>query len=127
MHSTGTDSKKIFARNLNYFLKLNGKKQIDLAKHLGVSTGLVSAWCNGEKLPRMGRIQAICNWLHINISDLLDDKHELQEEGYYLNEETKKIAKAIYDNTDLRELTELCEKMPPERLKALLAFVKLSE
>jgi transcriptional regulator with XRE-family HTH domain len=117
-------SKKIFARNLNYFLELNEKKQIDLAKYLNVSTGLVSAWCQAKKMPRMDRIQSICNWLHIELSDLLEDKSNQQEEGYYLNEETKKIAQTIYDNPDMRSLFDVSSKMPPERLKAHLEFMK---
>jgi transcriptional regulator with XRE-family HTH domain len=127
MHLKESGAKKIFSNNLKYFLELNEKKQIDLANYLKCSTGLVTAWCKGEKMPRMDKIQAICNWLHINMSDLVDDKHNLQEEGYYLNEETKKIAQAIYDNPDLHEVMILCEKMQPEKLKALLEFMKLSQ
>jgi transcriptional regulator with XRE-family HTH domain len=117
-------AKEIFAKNLNYFLELNGKKQIDLAKHLDCSTGLVSAWCSGRKMPRSERVKAIADWLHVKMSDLVDDKHELQEEGYYLNEETKRIAQAIYDNPDMRSLFDMSSKMTPERLKAHLEFMK---
>jgi transcriptional regulator with XRE-family HTH domain len=122
--SVNETAKKIFARNLNYFLTLNDKKQVDLAKYLGSSTGLVSAWCNGDKMPRMDKIQSICNWLHIELSDLLEDRSRQQEEGYYLNEETKRIAQAIYDNPDMRSLFDMSSKMTPERLKAHLEFMK---
>jgi transcriptional regulator with XRE-family HTH domain len=122
--SKTSGTKEVFSRNLNYFLTLNNKKQIDLARHLGVSTGLVTAWCKGEKMPRMDRIQAICNWLFIDLSDLLEDKSKQQAEGYYLNEETKKIAQAIYDNPDMRSLFDMSSKMSPERLKAHLEFMK---
>lgn len=117
-------AKKIFAKNLNYFLALNDKKQVDLAKYLDCSTGLVSAWCGGKKMPRVDTIQSICNWLHIELSDLLEDKSRQQEEGYYLNEETKRIAQAIYDNPDMRSLFDMSSKMTPERLKAHLEFMK---
>lgn len=117
-------AKKIFAKNLNYFLDLNNKKQVDLAKYIGASTGLVSAWCRAEKMPRMDKIQSICNWLHIELSDLLEDKTKQQEDGYYINEETKRIAQAIYDNPDMRSLFDMSSKMTPERLRAHLEFMK---
>lgn len=117
-------AKKIFAKNLQYFLSLNGKKQVDLAKYLQCSTGLVSAWCGAKKMPRVETIQSICDWLHIDLSDLLDDKTELQEEGYYINEETKKIAQEIYGNHDLYCLFKICSDMPTDKIRALMDFVK---
>lgn len=117
-------AKKIFAKNLNYFMNLNDKKQIDLAKYMGSSTGLVSSWCRGEKMPRVDKIKAICDWFHIEMSDLLTDKSKQQEEGYYLTEETKRIAAEIYGNSDLRSLFEMCIEMPPERLRAIYDFIK---
>lgn len=117
-------AKKIFARNLKYFMDLNQKKQVDLAKYLGCSTGLVSDWCSGKKMPRVNTINEICLWFHIEMSDLLTDTSKEQEDGYYLNEETKKIAQAIYDNPDMRSLFDMSSKMSPERLKAHLEFMK---
>ena len=117
-------AKKIFARNLKYFMDLNQKKQVDLAKYLGCSTGLVSAWYSGQKMPRIQTINEICLWFHIEMSDLLTDTSKEQEDGYYLNEETKKIAQAIYDNPDMRSLFDMSSKMSPERLKAHLEFMK---
>ena len=117
-------AKKIFARNLNYFLDLNQKRKADLAKHLGCSSGLVTEWCSGRKMPRVNTINEICLWLHIEMADLLTDTSKDQEDGYYLNEETKKIAQAIYDNPDMRSLFDMSSKMSPERLKAHLEFMK---
>ena len=117
-------AKKIFAKNLNYFMNLNDKKQIDLAKYMGSSTGLVSSWCRGEKMPRIDKLKAICDWFHIEMSDLLTDKSKQQEEGYYITEETKRIANEIDGNPDLYALFEMCVEMPPERLRAIYDFIK---
>jgi transcriptional regulator with XRE-family HTH domain len=120
------ESKRIFSSNLRYFLKLNHKKQVDLANYMGVGSGLVSGWCNGDKMPRMDKIQSICNWLGLELSDLLEDKSEKQKAGFYEDSEIDRLAKLLKENQDLHELIELCEKMPPEKLKSLLEFVKLS-
>ena len=117
-------AKKIFAKNLNYFLDLNQKRKVDLAKYLGCSTGLVTDWCAGKKMPRVNTINEICIWLHIEMADLLIDTSKEQENCYYLNEETKKIAQTIYDNPDMRSLFDMSSKMSPERLKAHIEFMK---
>lgn len=117
-------AKKIFARNLNYFLNLNDKKQVDLAKYMNCSTGLASAWCRGEKMPRVNKIKEICDWFHIEMSDLLTDKTKQQEDGYYLTEETKRIAAEVYHNPNLRALLDMCIEVSPERLMAICDFIK---
>lgn len=118
-------SKKIIAKNLKFFLKLNNKKQLDLAEHLGCSTAVVYTWCSGKKMPRVDTINEICNFLHIKMSDLCTEiSEDEKEEEYYMNNETKKIAQAIYDNPDMRSLFDMSSKMSPERLKAHLEFMK---
>lgn len=119
-------SRELFSKNLCYFLDINGKSQKNLAEYMGVSTGLVSDWCNSKKIPRVNKIKEICDWFHIEMSDLLTDKTKQQEEGYYLTEKTKRIAAKIYGNIDICELFEMCIEMEPKKLKTLLEFVKLS-
>lgn len=126
MKSEELEAKKIFSENLRYFLSLNQKKQKDLAEYIGVSTGLVTDWCKGNKMPRVDKIKAMCDWFHIEMSDLLTEKSKHQEKGQYITEGTKRIANEIDGNTDLYDLFEMCVEMPPQKLKALLEFIKLS-
>lgn len=112
--------KKTFARNLNYFLALNGLKQKDLADYMGVSSSTVSDWCNGVKIPRMDKIQSIANWLGVELSDLLEDNSDKQEQGYYLDEQTKQIAQEIYERPELKILFDAAKNVKAEDLE----FVK---
>ncbi len=75
-------------------------------------------------MPRVNTINEICLWFQIEMSDLLTDTTKKQENGYYLNEETKKIAQAIYDNPDMRSLFDISSKMSPKRLRAHIEFMK---
>lgn len=70
---------RIFADNLNNQLYAHQKSQADLAKHLGVSTASVAYWCTAQKMPRMDKVQAICDWLHIKKSDLIEE-HDSEDE-----------------------------------------------
>ncbi len=118
------EARKTFAKNLNYFLSLNGKKQIDLARYLDCGSGLVSMWCQGKKMPRVDKIQSIANWFHVDLSDLIDDKSDMQDGGYYLNDETKEIARTIYEDPDVKEMVKLYSELSPARRKACLQFIK---
>jgi len=93
---------RIFANNLTRQLADHHKTQSDLAKHLDVSTAAVAYWCTGQKMPRMDKIQAICDFLYIKKTDLLDEN----------NSEDEQI------------LVEL-HKMNPEIKKHLLEYIRL--
>lgn len=69
------DTKKIFAKNLNRILSSQGVRQYELAKYLNVSISAVSAWCSGDKMPRMDKIEKIAYFFGIPKSELLEDKY----------------------------------------------------
>lgn len=71
------DYKKIFSKNLRYYMSLNNKNQIDLMTDLSLSSSTVSNWCTGLKLPRMDKVQLLADYFGINKSDLLEDKSAL--------------------------------------------------
>lgn len=111
------DYKKVFTRNLNYFMELNQKTQIDLINDLGFNKSAVSTWCNGTRLPRMDKVELMAKYFNIQNSDLLEDKSNKKEQGYYLNEETRQMAQEIFDNKELRMLFSASRKAKPEDLK----------
>ena len=65
------DLKKIFADNLKKYLSVRDYTQADLARKMKVSSATASDWCNGNKMPRSDKLQSICNWLKIELQDLL--------------------------------------------------------
>lgn len=78
-------------------LNASGRSQAELAAFLGVTQASVSNWVNGNKLPRMGKIDKICEFLGCSRTELLIGEPEATLEDraflyYYslLNEENKK-------------------------------------
>lgn len=116
--------RQIFAENLNNYLELNGYSQADLARHMHVSTASTAKWCTGQSIPRIDKIQSICNWLGIEKSDLLEDKHG-QKPQYYLNPETAKVAQEIYEDEDLHALFDTARGASPDELKRAANFLKM--
>lgn len=111
--------RRIFSKNLSYYLELTGKNQADLCKYMGVSSATVSDWCNGKKMPRMDKIQSICNWLRIEKSDLLEDKNDAGS-SYYLKDDAREIAEFLYSNPEYKVLFDASRKVKKEDIQ----FVK---
>ena len=105
--------RRIFARNLTNFLALNQYKQADLARHMGVSTATTAKWCTGQTLPRIDKIQSICNWLGIEKEDLLNDRPDPTEE-YYIDKDARDLAEFLHKNPKYKILFDAFRKVKPE-------------
>lgn len=80
--------RKIFAKNLNRYMQINGKTQADLIKDLKYSSSTISNWCTGQKIPRMDKIEQLATYFGINKSDLIENKAEKpvsSEKQAYIN------------------------------------------
>lgn len=66
--------KRIFAKNLNYYISLNGKQQNEVAKDIGENPSTLNMWCKGNSLPGLGKIQKLADYFKIGKSDLTDEK-----------------------------------------------------
>lgn len=116
------DFNLIFSRNLNNYLEENHKTQAELAQYVGASTSAVSAWCRGQKTPRMDKIDKMCEFFGIKRSDLMED-HDANQKEYYFDKETADIAQKLYENKDLRMLFDAASDSEPEDLKALHSMI----
>ena len=108
-----------FAQNLKFYLKQANVTQADLAEYMNVSTASISNWCTGNKIPRMDKVDKLCELFDINRSDLIEDKDTEHKQSYYLNPETSRIAQKIYDNKELSVLFDAAQDAEPEDLQAL--------
>lgn len=74
MTVTDIEQKKIFSRNLNKYLNKYSKSQKEVADAINVSPQTFNTWCQGIALPRMGKVQLLADYFHIDKSDLIDEK-----------------------------------------------------
>lgn len=114
--------KMIFTENINSYIKASGKSQLEIAKKIGVSPQTFNTWCRGIAIPRMEKLQALADYFHINKSDLIELKSN--DNKYYESDETREIAQEIFEKPELRSLFDVAKDIPPERLKALIEFMK---
>lgn len=118
--------KKIFSDNLKFYLDKAEKTQTDLQRYMGVSSSTVSDWMHGIKMPRMDKIQSICNWLRIQKSDLLEEKPD-SADGYYLDPDTAKKAQELFDDPNLRVLFDAARDARPEDLQKAADYLRAAK
>lgn len=107
------EQKKVFVRNLAYYLHINEVTQKEVADAIGVSPQTFNTWMQGIAIPRMGKIQLLADYFHINKSDLIDDK----EHGYYYDAETAQTAQELFEDEDLRVLFDAARGSKPQDLQ----------
>ena len=62
---------KIFGERVKQELKMQNKKQVDLAKHLSVQKSTLSEWLNDRNEPPMKTIVDIALYLNVSTDYLL--------------------------------------------------------
>lgn len=68
------ETKRIFAKNLNKYIALNQKQQIDVAKGLNEKPTTLNMWCKGNSLPSTGKLRKIADYFNIGMTDLIEEK-----------------------------------------------------
>ena len=114
-------NKKIFAKNLNYYMTTNNKTQSDLVTDLNLTASTVSDWANGKKYPRVDKMQLLADYFGILKSDLTEehetskmtDDIELQE---YLEE--------LKNRSELRMLFSLTKGATKEVVEKAVRIIE---
>ncbi|WP_440448072.1 helix-turn-helix domain-containing protein [Ruminococcus sp.] len=114
-------NKKIFAKNLNYYMTINNKTQSDLVTDLNLTASTVSDWANGKKYPRVDKMQLLADYFGILKSDLTEehetskmtDDIELQE---YLEE--------LKNRSELRMLFSLTKGATKEDVEKAVRIIE---
>lgn len=113
------EQKKIFQHNLMKYVSSSDKTQKEIADAIGVSPQTFNTWCQGIALPRMGKVQLLADYFHINKSDLIEEKKS-NEPNYYLDEAALELAQFMCENPEYKVLFDTTRKVKREDIE----FVK---
>lgn len=80
---TNEEQKRIFANNLNRYMALNEKQQVDVAKDLNINPTTLNMWCKGNSIPSTGKIRKLADYFKIGMTDLTDLKDTSSENRKY--------------------------------------------
>lgn len=115
---TDEQQKKVFAKNLNKYMELNQKQQIDVAKDLGFNPTTLNMWCKGNSMPSTGKIRKLSDYFNIGMTDLTDEKEDMN-----IDEEYSDIAMKIGLNDEsFKKIIIAYSKMPTDKQKLICDF-----
>ena len=121
---SGLGNKEIMAKNIQYYMDKYGKSRQDKCEALGVKYTTFTDWVKGNSYPRIDKIELMANYFGISKADLVEDHNDHQDDHYYLNDETRRIAQEAFENPELRTPFKVARDIPPERLRAHIEFMK---
>lgn len=119
-------NKKVFAKNLRYYLEKSGKTQKEIAAIVDVAQSTFNDWATGKKYPRIDKIEILANYFGIQKSDLIEEK--LTDEQKAGNEALAGIIVRLRMDPVFRQIVETLNTLDAEKLKGvqqmLNAFAK---
>ena len=72
----GTGNKEVFSENLRYYMEKQGKDRNQVCKDLEIKYTTFADWYNGNKFPRIDKIELLANYFGIQKSDLIEKHNE---------------------------------------------------
>lgn len=117
-------NKSVFAKNLQYQMKLKGKSRREVCAALGFSYYTFSDWVNGKKFPRMDKIEMLANYFGILKSDLIEEKTEEHREMQKKNNVTADIVLRMQTDDNFFQAVKTIHGMDPDKLSSLLGLLK---
>ena len=100
---------------------LRGVKDADVVRATGITKSTFYDWKSGRSEPKKEKLQKIADFFDVSLDYLMTGE---EQNGYYLNEETAKLAQEMFEDEDMRSLFNMKRNMPPERFKAHIEFMK---
>ena len=100
---------------------LRGVKDADVVRATGITKSTFSDWKSGRSEPKKEKLQKIADFFDVSLDYLMTGE---EQNGYYLNEETAKLAQEMFEDEDMRSLFDMKRNMPPERFNAHMEFMK---
>lgn len=72
------ETKRIFSKNLSKLLDIHDITQLEFAKKMNVAASTVSSWCNGDKMPRMDKVEWMAEFFGVPRTSLISEGTKAQ-------------------------------------------------
>lgn len=105
--------RKIFAKNLRFFIEKSHLNQTQIADRLNVSKGTVSDYVHGRAFPRPEKLAELCNILGVSQFDLTTDFYS-DKDTFVPDPEALRIAQELQNDPELRRLYSSIRRLSSE-------------
>lgn len=113
-------NKETMSRNLKYYIDRSGKDRKTLAEIWGFPYSTVTDWINGNKYPRIDRIEVMADYFGILKSDLIEEKTEEHREMQKKNDTLSDIVIRMQSDDVFLSVVEALYKADQKKLSSIL-------
>ena len=118
-------NKGTMAKNILYYMDINGKTRQDMCDALGVKYTTFTDWVKGNTYPRIDKIELMANYFGISKADLVEEHTQETDTTYYLNEDAREMAQFLFDNPDYKVLFDASRKVKKEDIEKVKRMIDL--
>ena len=118
-------NKGTMAKNILYYMDINGKTRQDMCDALGVKYTTFTDWVKGNTYPRIDKIELMANYFGISKADLVEEHTQESDTPYYLNENAREMAQFLFDNPDYKVLFDASRKVKKEDIEKVKRMIDL--
>lgn len=107
-------------KSVEIFEKLRQSKGVtykEVSTGSGIDSSTISCWVKGKYMPKNDKLKKIADYFNVPLEYLLGEQKTPSKDGYWLDEETAKMAQEIFENKELRLLFNSAIDSKPQDLK----------
>lgn len=122
-----SNNKNIFANNLKRYISDSGKTRSEICNALDIKYSTFSEWVNGNKYPRMDKVEILADYFGVNKSDLIEEPRPISQEEQEKSHLISKVASRMITDKDFYEVVEDINSLDQQKLngvKTLIAAFK---
>ena len=117
------DNKNIFAKNLKWYMEVNGKSRKDVSEAIGVSYYTFTDWVKGKKFPRMDKVEKLAEYFGILKSDLIEEKTEEHRQMQKKNDTLSDIVIRMQTDEAFMSAVEKLYHLDQKKLSSILTLL----
>jgi transcriptional regulator with XRE-family HTH domain len=90
-------NKEIFSNNLKFFMQQKNKTRKEICDDLNIKYTTFADWYNGNKYPRIDKIELLAKYFGIQKSDLIEEKNDTNKNSLELTARDERDIKKHLD------------------------------
>lgn len=116
------ENRAIFSANLKKYMEQAGKTRADICRDLGFKYSTFTDWVNGNKYPRIDKIEMLANYFGIEKSDLIEHKVPPSEDKE--EDDLAEYLEELRRRPEAKILLESSRGMTIEQVKSIVAMIE---
>ena len=113
------ENRAIFSANLKHYMEINNKSRAEICAALGFKYSTFTDWVNGNKYPRIDKIEMLAQYFGIEKSDLIEKKAPPTEE-----DELLEYLEELRTRPEMKMLFKTSKHMTKEQLEGVVAMLE---